>query len=129
MGLRRFAPPPGPSRTGGSPWPRRPWSWLGLSLGGLVLGAVAPEREDRRRPGPEVLGRDVVAARGLAQVLVDVLGADGSGLAVVVDVLEEVLAGQLLAAPDDRREASVDQLALLGAAALAPEPEADGRAA
>ena len=81
-----------------------------------------------RRPGSEVLGRDLVAAGRLAQVVVDVLGSNGPRLAVFVDVLEQVLPGQLLAAPDERREAPVDQLALLGPAALAPKPEPNGRA-
>ena len=46
-------------------------------------------------------------------------------LAVVVDVLEELLAGQVLAAPDDRREAPVAQADLVLAPGLAAEPEAD----
>ena len=47
-------------------------------------------------------------------------------LAVVVDVLEQLLPGQVLAAPDDRREASVAQVHLV-LPRLATEPEADRR--
>ena len=42
---------------------------------------------------------------GLAQVVVDVIRCDVADLAVVVDVLEQLLAGQLLAAPHDARRA------------------------
>jgi hypothetical protein len=62
------------------------------------------------------------------QVVVDILGPHGPRRAFVVDVLEQVLAGQLLAAPDERREAAVDQGSFLGSAALASKAEPDRRA-
>src|SRR5687768_13615067 len=68
-----------------------------------------PERaigQDRTRPGPEILGRER-RARRIADVGVDVLRSDVADLTRVVDVLEELLARQLLAAPDDRREPAV----------------------
>ena len=51
--------------------------------------------------------------------------ATSCGLAVVVDVLEELLAGQVLAAPDDRRQPAVAQADLVLLAGLAAEPEPD----
>ena len=64
-------------------------------------------------------------AGDLAQVGVHVVGGDVVRLAVVVDVLEQLLAGQVLAAPDDRRQAPVADPDLVLAAGLAAEPEAD----
>ena len=64
-------------------------------------GSQCPEGEHGPGPRPDVLRREV-ATGGLAQVVVDVVGGDVVDRAVVVDVLEELLAGQLLAAADDR---------------------------
>ena len=84
-------------------------------LARLALGLARLERQQRTvrehgpGPRPEVLRRDV-SARDLAQVRVDVLGADVADLAVLVDVLEQLLAGQLLAAPDDARQPPVPEV-------------------
>jgi hypothetical protein len=90
-------------------------------------GAQRPVREHRARPRPEVLGGDVGAAGRIAQVLVDVLRADVAHLAIVVEVLQQVLAGQLLAAGDDPRQPPVAEVDLVRLAALAREPEPDPR--
>ena len=58
-------------------------------------------RQDRAGPRPEVLRGEVGPGR-FAEVVVDVVGTDVADLAVVVDVLEELLAGQVLAASDQR---------------------------
>src|SRR4029077_19168893 len=50
-----------------------------------------PGREHGARPGTEVL-RGEVLARDVLEVLVDVVRVDGHRLAVIVDVLEEMLA-------------------------------------
>ena len=42
-----------------------------------------------------------------------VLGGDVADFAFVVDVLEQLLAGQLLAAPDDRRQTPIAQADLV----------------
>jgi hypothetical protein len=52
-------------------------------------------------------------------------GAEVADLAVVVDVHEELLSGQLLAAADDARDAPVGEPHLVHDAALAAEAEAD----
>ena len=49
-------------------------------------------------------------------------------LAVLADVLEQLLAGQLLAAPDHACQPPIPQPDLVLAAGLAAEPEADRRA-
>ena len=49
-------------------------------------------------------------------------------VAVVIDVLEQLLARQLLAAPDHRREPAVAQTDLVRLPGLAAEPEPDGGA-
>ena len=82
--------------------------------------------EDGAGPRPEVLGGDV-AARDLAEVVVHVVGGDIVRLAVVADVLEELLAGQVLAAPDDGRQPPIPDTDLVLATGLAAEPEADPR--
>ena len=61
--------------------------------------------QDGAGPGAEVLGGEVLAG-DLAQVGVDVGRADRLRLAVVVEVLEQLLPGQVLAALDDRAPAA-----------------------
>ena len=97
----------------------------------MVLRLERPEgavREQRARPGPEVLRREV-ATGDLAQVVIDVVGRDVADDPIVVDVLEELLPGQLLASPDDCRETPVPQADLVHDPGLAPEPEPDLRTA
>ena len=48
-------------------------------------------------------------------------------LAVLAHVLEEFLPRQVLAAPDDARQAAIAKPDLVLTAGLAPEPEADPR--
>ena len=80
-------------------------------------------RQHRAGPGAEILGRDV-AAGDLLQVGVHVGRGDVFALAVLVHVLEQVLAGQFLAGLDDLGDAPVLQLQPPGLAALALELEA-----
>jgi len=87
-------------------------------------GAQCPVRQDRPFPGPEVL-RGERPARGLADVLIHVVGPDVMHLAVVPDVLEQLLAGELLAAPDDGRQPPVAQADLVLLPRLPAEPEPD----
>ena len=67
------------------------------------------------------------AAAGVADVGVDVLRGDLPALAVVVEVLEELLAGQVLRALDDAGDAAVADLQHPLLARLALEPEAQAR--
>ena len=81
-------------------------------------------RGGQHRPGPgtEVL-RGELGAGDVTQVRVDVLGRDPLARAVGVEVLEQHLAGQVLAALDGAGEAAVLQGDLLPDAALGAEPE------
>ncbi len=81
-------------------------------------------RGDRPGPGPEVLRGERLAA-DLAQVLVDVVGGDVAPRAIGVDVLEQLLAGELLDLSHQRREAAIPHVDLVLLAALAAEGEAD----
>lgn len=63
-----------------------------------------------------------------AQVLVDVVGADAVRLAVLVQVLQQVLAGQFQAAPQHPRQARMLQADVVLDAALALEAEPDATA-
>src|SRR5690606_11673864 len=74
-------------------------------------------------PGAKVLA-GVGLARGVAQVVVDVGRFDGARLALVVDVLEELLAGELLQAAHDRGERPIGNLDAVLYAALAAESKA-----
>ena len=67
-------------------------------------------------------------ARGFAQVVVDVARRQATGLAVLVLVLEQVLARQLLAAPHDARHARIVDLGAVHDAALALEVQPERRA-
>ena len=60
-----------------------------------------------RAPGPEHLRGDLGPARRVAEVLIDVLRPDRVCLASLVEVLEELLARQLLHASDDCRETPI----------------------
>src|SRR5687767_12039057 len=75
------------------------------------------------RPGPEVLRGDV-ATRNVAEIVVHVGRADLARLAVIVHILEEKLARQLLDRLDDARDAAVADRQPPGLAALALEVEA-----
>src|SRR5581483_9111194 len=99
---------------------------LGLAVEALEL-LQGLGGEDRAGPGAEVLRREVLPG-GAAQVVVDVGRIDRVLDAVGIDVLEELLAGQLLAAADDARQAAVADLDVVPDATLAPEVEVDGRA-
>ena len=80
----------------------------------------------RAAPGPEVL-RGERAVRGLADVVVDVLRADLAALAVVVEVLEQVLARQVLRPLDDPGDPAVGDLQHPLLPRLALEAEAKAR--
>src|SRR5216117_1863074 len=86
-----------------------------------------PRREHRARPGPEVLRRDVPAG-DLAKIGVHVVRRDGLALAGGVDVLEQLLPGQVLALLDDAGEAPVGDRHRVIDSALAAEAEEQFRA-
>jgi hypothetical protein len=91
-------------------------------------GAQRLRRQHRSRPGSEVLGGEILPA-DLAHVGVHVGGVDHLTIAVLVDVLEELVAGQLAAGFDDPREPRVSQIDRVLDAALAAEFEAHRGAA
>src|SRR6267154_1224641 len=86
-----------------------------------------PRREHRARPGPEVLRRDVPAG-DLAKIGVHVVRRDGLALSGGVDVLEQLLPGEVLALLDDSREAPVGDRHGVIDSALAAEAEEQLRA-
>ena len=77
------------------------------------------------RPGTEILGGEVVACY-LAQVVVDISGADGVALAVFIDVLKEFVSRQVAALLYDAREPAVIEVDSVTYAALAIEFEMNG---
>ena len=91
-------------------------------------GAQQLERLHAAVPGAEVLGRVALAehAGGLAQVVVDVARADAAHRAVLVLVGEQLLAGQLLAAPHHPCHARIlhGHLVLHPALAAKAQPQA-----
>ncbi len=95
---------------------------IAIGLAGLE-GSEGAVGQHRPGPGPEVLGRHVLA-RDLPQVRVDVLRAHVAHRSRLVQVLEQLLARQVLAPADDPRQAPVTDGDLVLDAALAPEPEA-----
>src|SRR6185503_18971929 len=87
--------------------------------------AQRAECEDRPGPGPEVLGGH--AGRNRRKVAVDVVRGDVVRLAVIADVLEQLAAGEVAAAPDHGREPPVTEPDLVLLAGLAAEAERDRR--
>src|SRR6267378_2233142 len=86
-----------------------------------------PCREHSARPGPEVLRRDVPAG-DLAKIGVHIVRRYGLALAGGVDVLEQLLPGEVLALLDDAREAPVGDRHRVIDSALAAEAEKQFRA-
>ena len=99
---------------------------LGLRLRVDASNSCSAQRgQHGAGPGAEVLGGEVLAG-DLAQVVVDVARADGADLAVLVEVLEQLLPGQVLAArARSAPGARSRQLDVVRLAALAPEAEPD----
>jgi hypothetical protein len=82
----------------------------------------ASHGQDRSRPGAKVLGRELLAAHR-AEIGIDVARADPLRQPILVEVLEELLAREVLAAADDAGEPAVADVHLLELAALAAELE------
>ena len=100
---------------------------LGLGFEGFEF-AQRQAGEDGACPGAKVLGGELLLGDG-AQIVVHVGGVDSVQRAVlVVDVLEEFVAGQVEAALHNAREAAVVEVDDVALAALALEFEADRRA-
>src|SRR5690606_3677264 len=81
----------------------------------------------RRAPGAEMLGRETLAGV-LADIVVDVLRIDRTAVAVLVDILEQLLARQFLDGAHDARDAAVRELQLPFLPRLADEGEAEASA-
>ena len=78
------------------------------------------QRVQRGVPGAEILGREI-AAHAFAQIVVDLSRIDGAPIALLVDVLEQRLARQFLAAAHELREACIFDQHVVLRAALAAE--------
>src|SRR5437867_858576 len=87
------------------------------------LGGQGKSGEHGATPGAEVLGGELPAA-DLSQVLVDVGGIDDLRLALVVDVLEELVTGQLLTVTDHTGQPSIREVDSMTLPSLAAELEA-----
>ena len=79
-------------------------------------------RAQRRVPGAKVLRREIVAHR-LLQIRIDLIGTNRACLAGIIDVLEQALAGQLVAAAHEPRELPVVDRDLVVCATLAGEAQ------
>src|SRR5207248_10508528 len=89
--------------------------------------AEAPQgfrRQLRPGPGAEIFRGDVLA-RDLAQVGVNLFRPDGVLVALLVEVLKQLVTRQVAAAFDDARQPAVVDLGLVAIAALAAEAEVD----
>ena len=94
-------------------------------------GRIAELRSDflhhRRRPSTEVLGRDV-ATGDLAQIAVDLLRRDVSEPARLVDIFEQLRAGQVVTVLEEARALRVGHHLVMQYAVLATEIEHDAPA-
>src|SRR5207245_9190209 len=106
---------------------------LGDVAGGFAAAGGAPHvprfgrGEHGAAPGAEVLGADVAPGER-AQIGIDVIRGDRLALAGGVEVLEQLLAGQIAATLDDVRKARLGERDDVLDAALAAEAEAQRRA-
>src|SRR3954452_17249868 len=98
---------------------------LALALGvEMTKSAQRLRREMRAGPGAEIF-RGNLFAGDLAEIRVDLLRADDVLIALIVEILEQFVAGQVAAPFDDARESAIVDVALVAIAALAPEAEMD----
>src|SRR6185369_1297071 len=93
----------------------------------LAAAAQLHRRKHRAAPGAEILRADI-APRDLLQVVVHVVGGDEVPAARRIAVLEQLLAGQALAALDDARQPRIGDRDAVLDAALPAEAEAQHRA-
>src|SRR5438067_6021613 len=91
----------------------------------LTLAQEA-DGQDGTGPGPEILGAEILAG-DLSKVGVDVIRFDAPRLPVLVQVLKQLLAGEILAALDDAGQAAVGEADRMSPSTLTSELEADGR--
>src|SRR5713226_228762 len=96
---------------------------FGLNLG-IELLYFSQSDGGQHRPGPssKVLGGEIQTSY-LAQIFIHVAGINALPLAVVIDVLEKLLARKFLAALDDFRQPPVIEIKLKFHAALAAKCE------
>jgi len=100
---------------------------------GLALRTRGFEKTERvggeggAGPGAEIFGGEILAG-DFAEVVVDFLAGDAVGGAVAVDVLKQLVAGEVLAAADDFGQARVMEIDGVFDAAFAFEMEVDFRA-
>ncbi len=73
-------------------------------------------------PGAEILGREVIA-HALAKEGIHLAGIDAAAMALFVDILEQPLAGQVLASAHQCGEARVPDAHLVQQSTLAGEPQ------
>src|SRR4029077_10237884 len=73
-------------------------------------------------PGAEIFRGNVLAG-DLAQIRIDLFRADRVMIAVVVEILKQLVARQVATAFDDARESAIVDVALVAVAALAAEAE------
>src|SRR5688500_9915194 len=95
---------------------------------GQLAGGQRRDREAGRAPGAEILRRERRTHR-VAQVAVDHAGVDRMAFARLVDILEQRLARQALAAPQQPDEAIVVDAQVLHPPALAAEAKPRGATA
>src|SRR6185503_9090675 len=88
------------------------------------LSGQGPPGAHAAGPGAEILGREV-ASRRLGQVGIDVARADRAPAAALVPVLEQVLAGQLLAPLHDPAQLAVLDPELVDLSRFPAEVEVD----
>jgi hypothetical protein len=100
---------------------RAPRTRTGRDRTGASKGPIG---EDGPCPRPKVLGRNVGPGR-LAEVVIDVLRPDIANLAVLIDVLEQLLTGQLLATPHDRGQPAISKADLVDLATFRSESKAE----
>ncbi len=81
----------------------------------------------RSRPGAKVFGGEIFA-RNLAQIIVHILRSEVAHFALLIDILEKILPGQVLQLQDGLRDALIGRLHVVHASALAAKTKTQFRA-
>src|SRR2546425_9795936 len=98
-----------------------------LSVLECFLRIEGDRGQNRSRPGPKIFGAEIFAGN-FAEVLIDVLRSDVADFAAIIEILKQILAGQILQLGNDFRDAPVGHIDFMLASALAAKTETQFRA-
>ena len=93
----------------------------------FLLRIQGDRAQDCSRPCPEIFGAEIFAGN-FAEVLIDVLRSDVAYFPGIIEILKQILAGQILQLGNNSRDAPVGHIDFMFMPALAAKTETQFRA-